>query len=94
LYQALEDGKIPFGLVDSVLVAKFLGSRFNQCGESLDNELLNFYHQELGYGSEDYAAATHFSSSKEGFLDAFNAVLGDPTTQQKIRELRAEYKLR
>ena len=57
LYRSLEENRIDYALVDDILVKKYLGNRFWQCGEHLGDELISFYEKNFPQKKEMYAIA-------------------------------------
>ncbi len=93
IYQALQDGKIEFALVDSVLAEKFTRTRFVQLGPPLDELLRPFYETELGSAREEYAIAFHEAGVENALRTIIDESLASPVGKQKLAELRSQYGL-
>lgn len=92
IYQALREGRIDFGLVDSVLVTKFLAEgRFFQLGPHLDEYLHEFFLRELGYAEEQYAIALYQPDDSSQLQEMLNEILRSRETRTFLADLAKRY---
>lgn len=93
IYRGLIDGNIDFGLVDNILVLKYLKNKeFIPYGPSLDKELELFYKEEFGRDSEKYAIAVVEEPRKEeDLLKLIDKILESDEGQEKLKELTKKW---
>ena len=89
VYAALDRGDIDFALVDDVLAGFFLGTRFHQCGPTINDQLQEFYQEKLGTDREEYAIATSLHSA--ALIDHLNEILRSVDAQAQLSKLKKKW---
>lgn len=87
LYEALEQNKIDFALVDDVLIGDESGKQFHRFGETLDNYLMPFYKNVFGRPAEMYAIAVAQEPSTKEVLAVTNKILQSKEGEEKRKAL-------
>jgi ABC-type amino acid transport substrate-binding protein len=92
LYFGIENGEVDFGIVDNILVQKYLGTRFFQYGPYLDEYLTKFYKQSLGRNQEEYAVMLPGKGyENERVLSIINQIIKSPEGQEYISNLKEKW---
>jgi len=90
LYQALNDGKIDFALVDYPLVADYLKQgNFYMAGSFIKEPA--YVVNTIGYPKEAYSVAVYNPDSKAELVGYINRILAEDDTRQYINQLRKKY---
>ena len=95
VYDALRQGKIDFGMIDSVRHEMVRNPEFQQVGGHLDDYLTNFYKKELGQSVEEFAiAVAEAIGAERGLLRLVNEILASPEAKgkgEKLEELKEKF---